>query len=93
MPKATTSLKLDDDLKERVRQLAEARRRSPHWVMREAIAEYVERESKRQSFHDEAIASWKAYQETGRHLTGDEVFEWLDRWGEADESAIGECHG
>ena len=92
MPNATTSLKLEDELKTRVRQLAEARRRSPHWIMCEAIAEYVDREEKRQSFHDEAMVSWKACQETGRHLTGDEVLEWLDRWGEADESAVGECH-
>ncbi len=33
---STTSLKLDVEIKERVRRLASARRRSPHWVMREA---------------------------------------------------------
>ena len=38
MPKpSTTSLKLDGETKERVQRLASARRRSPHWVMREAI--------------------------------------------------------
>ncbi|MGD0600109.1 MAG: ribbon-helix-helix domain-containing protein, partial [Terriglobales bacterium] len=45
MPKpSTTSLKLDGETKERVQRLASARRRSPHWVMREAIEQYVERE-------------------------------------------------
>jgi len=39
----TTSLKLDAQIKERVQRLASARRRSPHWLMREAIEEYVER--------------------------------------------------
>jgi predicted transcriptional regulator len=44
---STTSLKLDSAIKERVHRLAEARRRSPHWIMREAVEQYVEREEKR----------------------------------------------
>jgi predicted transcriptional regulator len=51
MPKpSTTSLKLDIEVKQRVQRLAVARRRSPHWLMREAIEEYVEREEKREQF-------------------------------------------
>ena len=37
----TTSLKLDMKLKKRVQHLAAARRRSPHWLMREAVEQYV----------------------------------------------------
>ena len=45
MPSAsTTSLKLDVELKTRVQRLAESRRRTSHWIMREAIDEYVTRE-------------------------------------------------
>jgi hypothetical protein len=40
----TTSIKLDDDLKARLKALAATRRRTVHWLMREAIAEYVARE-------------------------------------------------
>ncbi len=40
----TTSLKLDGKLKSRLQKLAEARRRSAHWLMRDAIEQYVERE-------------------------------------------------
>ena len=47
-PPSATSLKLDIKTKERVQRLADARRRSPHWVMREAIEQYVEREEKRE---------------------------------------------
>ncbi|MHC1550718.1 type II toxin-antitoxin system RelE/ParE family toxin [Phyllobacterium sp. K27] len=47
-----TSLKLDDELKGRVQHLAESRRRTSHWIMREAIAQYVEREEKREAFAD-----------------------------------------
>ena len=90
---STTSLKLDDALKARLRRLADAQRRSAHWVMQEAISQYVEREEKRQSFLAEAMASWRGYRETGRHLTGAEADEWLERWGTEAETAVGPCHG
>ncbi|KML38951.1 hypothetical protein VL15_38655 [Burkholderia cepacia] len=45
-----TSIKLDASLRGRVRHLAKQRRRTPHWIMREAIAQYVAREEKRESF-------------------------------------------
>ena len=92
MTTSTTSLKLDDSLRDRLRRLAETQRRSAHWVMREAIVQYVEREEKRQAFKAEAMAARQAYRETGRHLTGGEVDAWLDTWGTEAEAAIGACH-
>jgi predicted transcriptional regulator len=35
-----TSVKLDDDLKHRIQQLADTRQRSAHWIMRQAIRDY-----------------------------------------------------
>ena len=87
-----TSLKIDDTLKDRVQQLASQRRRSPHWIMLEAIQQYVEREEARESFTQEALASWAAYKETGRHLSGQEVRTWLNTWGTEDETTAPECH-
>lgn len=87
-----TSLKIDDALKSRVQQLANQRRRSAHWIMLEAIKEYVEREEASESFRQEAMASWVAYRENGRHLTIEEVRDWLKDWGTEDEKALPECH-
>jgi predicted transcriptional regulator len=87
-----TSLKIDDTLKGRVQHLAIQRRRSAHWIMLEAIQQYVEREEARESFKQEAMASWASYQETGQHLTGQEVRIWLNTWGSEDEKAVPECH-
>jgi predicted transcriptional regulator len=87
-----TSLKIDDTLKDRVQHLASQRQRSPHWIMLESIKQYVEREEARESFKQEALASWAAYKETGRHLTGQEVRTWLNTWGTNDEGAMPECH-
>ena len=87
-----TSVKLDDDLKSRIQRLADLRRRSAHWIMREAIRDYVEREEARESFKQEALASWTAYQETGQHLTGKEVRDWLNTWSKDGETEIPQCH-
>ena len=87
-----TSVKLDDELKSRIQHLAELRQRSAHWIMCEAIREYVEREESRESFKQEALASWTAYQETGRHLTIQEVRSWLSTWGTDKETKIPRCH-
>lgn len=87
-----TSLKIDDALKSRVRHLADQRRRSPHWIMLEAIEQYVVREEAHESFKQEALTSWTVYKETGRHLTGQEVRAWLNTWGTEDERAMPECH-
>ena len=88
----STSIKIDDDLKDRVQHLAGLRQRSAHWIMREAITQYVAREEARESFKQEALASWATYQETGRHLTGQEVRVWLNTWGAEAETPIPECH-
>ena len=87
-----TSIKLDDDLKNRIQHLADMQHRSAHWIMREAIRDYVEREEARASFKQEALASWTAYQETGRHLTGQEMRDWLNTWGADKAIKIPPCH-
>jgi predicted transcriptional regulator len=89
---STTSLKLDETTKERVQRLASARRRSAHWLMREAIEQYVEREEKREEFRRDALAAWEEYQATGLHLTADEADEWLQRLEDGEDADAPECH-
>lgn len=86
------SVKLDDDLRERIQSLAESKQRSAHWIMREAIRGYVEKEEARRSFIADAEAAWQDYQETGLHLTGEEVSAWLATWGTEDETDPPQCH-
>ncbi len=87
-----TSIKIDDELKSRVQHLAGLKQRSAHWIMREAITQYVNREEARENLKQEALASWAEYQETGRHLTGSEVRGWLTKWGTEAETELPECH-
>ncbi|AQT44832.1 putative transcriptional regulator [Bartonella apihabitans] len=86
-----TLLKIDDALKSRVHNLADQRRRSAHWIMLEAIQQYVDREEQREAFKKEALQSWASFQETGKHITGQEARDWLDTWGTENETAAPEC--
>ena len=89
---STTSLKLDSAMKERVHQLASARRRSPHWVMREAVEQYVEREEKREQLRQDVLAAWADYQTTGLHLTAEEADAWLAKLEAGKRAVIPKCH-
>lgn len=88
----TKVVKLDSDIKECLDRLGENKHRSPHWIMREAIREYVDREEAREKFKQEALLSWKNFQETGRHLTHQEIGDWLDTWGTGREKKAPKCH-
>lgn len=86
------SVKLDADTRTRIESLAEARHRSSHWVMREAICQYVDREEKREAFRQDMIKAWEEYQETGLHATAAEVDTWLASWGTENELPAPVCH-
>ena len=86
------AIKIEPDIKERVKRLADSRQRSPHWLMREAIHQYVDREEKREAYRQVGIAAWNEYKKTGLHLTGVEVDAWMATWGTDDELPAPECH-
>jgi len=87
-----TSVKLDDELKDRIQHLAESRRRSAHWIMREAITQYVEREEKREAYLRDAQNAWDEFQRTGLHLTMEEADEWLAQLAAGNDVEPPECH-
>jgi predicted transcriptional regulator len=89
---ATTSLKLDAELKERVQRIAASRRRSAHWVMREAVEQFVAREEKREQLRRDALAAWDAYQANGLHATAEEADAWLARLEAGEDAQAPECH-
>ena len=70
------SLKLSDDERQRLAAIAKKQKRSAHFLMREAVVGYLERAELQQSFHEEAEAAWKDYQETGLHLSAEIMEKW-----------------
>ena len=93
MPSAsTTSLKLDAEIKARIQRLAESQRRTSHWIMREAIEEYVSREEKREQFRLDTLASWEHYEATGLHVTDDEMDTWAAELKPGAKGPSLKCH-
>lgn len=85
------AIKLDEDIKARVKRLAEARHRTSHWLMREAITQYVEREERREAFRQETLQAWEECRTTGLHATAEEVEAWLASWGTDHELPAPTC--
>ena len=68
-----TTIKIDSETKERVKRLADARHRSAHWMILEAIRQYVEREEKRELMRQDGLRAWNDHQANGLHLTHQEA--------------------
>ena len=86
------SIKIDEDIKGRVKRLADARQRTSHWLMREAITQYVEREEKREAFRRDTLKAWEAFRENGLHVTADEVEAWMAQLEQGNDVEPPECH-
>ncbi len=81
MTSTTMGVKLDEQTRDRLKTLGETRRRSPHWLMREAIREYLEREEEAERRNLEADEAWADYQRTGQFVSNEAMTAWLDTWG------------
>jgi predicted transcriptional regulator len=88
----TTSIKLDSEMKNRLKHLAGLRHRTPHWLMCEAIAQYVEREEKRETIKQDAIRAWENYKANGLHVTHDEADAWLAQLEAGKDAEPPKCH-
>jgi len=86
------AIKIDEDTRNRVKRLAEARQRSSHWMMLEAIRQYVEREEKREAYRQDGINAWNEYQITGLHVSQEEADTWLAQLEAGKDVEPPECH-
>ena len=75
-----TSVRMPNDLMQRLEDTAERLRRSKGWVINDALREYLEREELRVRRLDETRDALSDL-ETGALIEDDEVLAWLDSWG------------
>jgi len=85
-------VKLAPELKDRLNRISEAKHRSTHWIMKEAIQQYVEREESAEQFKQETIEAWEEYHRDGLHITHNEMTDWLSTWGTPNETECPPCH-
>ena len=86
------AIKIDEDLKDRIKRLAGARQRTAHWLMREAIRQYVERKEKRETFRQAPLKAWEAFRLTGQHVTAHEADAWMSQLEQGHDIEPPECH-
>lgn len=87
------SVQLDSDIRARLEHLAQSRRRTPHWMLREAVTQYLEREEKRDAFRQDTLKAWEEYQTFGLHVTAGEADAWLAQLADGGDIDPPECHG
>ena len=73
----TTSLKLPEDLKDRIGKVAQRVEQTPHAYMIDAISEKVERDEKRQAFWEEGRKSLEEYKRTGIAYRHEDVMQYM----------------
>lgn len=86
------AIKIDEDTKARLKRLADVRHRTAHWLMREAITQYVDREEKREAFRQNTLKAWEEYRTTGLHVTADEADAWLAQLEQGNDIEPPACH-
>ena len=74
---SNVTVKLDGSERERLSALALVKKRSTHYVMKEAIQTYLAREEAEQVEIQRAARSLAHYKETGLHITQDEFSAWV----------------
>lgn len=79
MKTTTMGIKLDETARDRLKRLGAAKDRTPHWLMKRAILEYLEKEEAYEREKQEDLQRWQQYQDTGDHLSHDEVSTRLAR--------------
>jgi len=83
--KANMAVKLDPGIRKRLQALGQAKRRSPHWLMVEAIRLYVEREEEIERARAETRERLARYDATGEYIADEDVEAWLRAWGTPNE--------
>lgn len=86
MPKTiNTGVKLDETLHARLKALSSIKERTPHWLMKAAIEEYVEREETYEREKREDMERWRRYKLTGQAIPHEVVDAWFASWGSENE--------
>jgi predicted transcriptional regulator len=67
----TTGIKIDAETKERLKRLGKVKNRTPHWLMKQAIFEFLEREESYEREKAEDLVRWQQFVETGRYVSQD----------------------
>jgi predicted transcriptional regulator len=74
----TLGVKVDEALKERLKTMAEHKDRSTHWIIKQAIQEYLAREEAIERDRREDRERWERYMLTGSAVDNATAIAWME---------------
>ena len=80
-----TSVRLDDDLHQRLERLAEREQRTRGWLINEALRGYLEQEELRAERYRRSLEALEEIEAGAPTADGDAVREWVASWGTETE--------
>lgn len=89
---ATVTLKLDTSCRERLKLLAAIKKRSSHYLMKEAIERYLKVEEAQQAILQSVDGSIAHFEVTGLHITLDDVRTWSRELATNPQAKLPACH-
>lgn len=76
MVKPTVGIRLDEQTQKRLKQLGDRRDRSPHYLMKEAVEVYLDREEEIEAERALLADRWEKYELTGESISHNDVKTW-----------------
>lgn len=86
------TVKLEVSERDRLKSLAVARKRTPHYLMKEAIQTYLEKAESEELFIQAALRSRQHLKETGLHVTQNEFSAWVKAIQQNPKTPMPTCH-
>ncbi len=80
------AVKLDEATYNRLKNLGESRQRTPHWLMKEAIKQFIEREEEVDNIKKDTLKRIENFEKTGKFIPYEIVDAWLATWGTDNEA-------
>ena len=81
---AMTSVRMPDEMMDKLDATANKLRRSKGWIIKDAVQQYLEREEQKAIRYRETLEALEDVK-AGRLVDGEEVLEWMESWGTDDE--------
>lgn len=86
------SVRLSQDTRDRLQVIASWQKRTAHALAIEAIQNLIEQKEREHAWNESCIKALNHYDETGLHVTHDEVMTWLDSIVDGKELPPPVCH-
>ena len=79
-------IKVDEETRARLKAIAEAEDRSPHWLIKKALNDFLDQEELRLAERREDEARWERYVLTGEAIEHKRVRGWLEKLAKGDDA-------